>query len=151
MQVANVMTRDVRIASPEQSIRDVARVMAEIDAGLLPVGENDRLIGMITDRDIALRAVGQGKGPETRVREVMTADVKYCFDDQDTAEVGRNMASERVRRLPVLDRQKRLVGILSLGDIAITAGGAAAAVALEGISLPGGDHSQGDPGSIGPG
>jgi CBS domain-containing protein len=151
MQVADVMTRDVRIASPTQSLQEVARIMIEIDAGLLPVGENDRLVGMITDRDIAVRAVAQGLGPDTTVREVMSQDVKYCFDDQDTAEVGRSMADERVRRLPVLNRQKRLVGILSLGDIAITAGGQAACVALEGISMPGGDHSQGGGPAANPG
>ena len=84
MKVSEAMTRDVRVASPEQSIREAARIMAEIDAGVLPVGENDRLIGMITDRDIAIRAVAEGKGPDTSVREVMTQDVKYCFEDEGT-------------------------------------------------------------------
>jgi CBS domain-containing protein len=151
MQVADVMTREVRVARPEQTLREIARIMAEIDAGLLPVGENDRLVGMVSDRDIAVRAVAEGKGPETRVREVMSPDVKFCFDDQDTAEVGRRMADERVRRLPVLNRDKRLVGIISLGDIAVVAGREAAGVALEGISMPGGEHSQGNGAAVPPG
>ncbi|HKU45403.1 MAG TPA: CBS domain-containing protein, partial [Burkholderiales bacterium] len=83
MRVSDAMTRDVRVATPGQSIRDVAQMMAEIDAGAMPVGENDRLIGMITDRDIALRAVALGKGPDTPVREVMSQEVMYCFEDED--------------------------------------------------------------------
>ena len=119
MRVSEAMTRDVRIATPGQSIRDVARVMAEIDSGAMPVGENDRLIGMITDRDIAVRAVAAGKGPDTPVREVMSPEVKYCYDDEDIEHVAQNMAGIKVRRLPVLNRVKRLVGIVSLGDIAL--------------------------------
>lgn len=142
MRVSDAMTRDVRIASPEQTIQDAAKMMAEIDAGILPVGDNDRLVGMITDRDIAVRAIAQGKGPQTSVREVMTSDVKYCFEDEDIDEVAHNMADQQVRRLPVLNRDKRLVGILSLGDLAIMQGGRPAAEALTGISQPGGAHSQ---------
>src|SRR5688500_3847927 len=119
MQVRDAMTRDVRIANPGQPIRDVARVMAEIDAGSMPVGENDRLVGMITDRDITVRAVAQGKGPDTLVRDVMSAEqVLYCFEDEDIDEVAKNMADVKVRRLPVVNRDKRLVGIISLGDLA---------------------------------
>ena len=106
MKVSEVMTPDVRIVSPEQTLEHAARMMGEIDAGVLPVGENDRLIGMITDRDIALRAVAKGKGPSAKVREVMSEEVKYCFADQDLQEVARNMAEIKVRRLPVLDRNK---------------------------------------------
>jgi CBS domain-containing protein len=142
MKVNEAMTRDVCIARPDQSIQDAAKMMADIDAGVLPVGESDRLVGMITDRDIAVRAVAQGKGPQTAVREVMTSDVKYCFEDEDTDEVARNMGDEQVRRLPVLNRDKRLVGILSLGDIAVTEGVDPAGEALASISLPGGPHSQ---------
>jgi CBS domain len=90
MKVSEAMTKDVRVANPEQTLRQAARMMAELDAGILPVGENDRLIGMITDRDIAIRGVGQGKGPKAKVRDVMTADIKYCFDDQDLGEVTRS-------------------------------------------------------------
>ena len=142
MKVSEVMTPDVRIASPEQTLEHAARIMGEIDAGVLPVAENDRLIGMITDRDIALRGVAKGKGPGAKVREVMSEEVKYCFADQDLEEVARNMAEIQVRRLPVVDRNKRLVGIVSLGDIATTGGGEGAGEALSGISVPGGQHSQ---------
>jgi CBS domain-containing protein len=142
MQVSEAMSRDVRIASPDQSIREAARIMAEIDAGALPVGDNDRLLGMITDRDIAIRAVAAGKSPDTPVREVMSAEVKYCFEDDDLNEVAQNMADIKLRRLPVLNHDKRLVGIMSLGDMALTDGPVNAGTALCGISEPGGAHSQ---------
>ena len=142
MQVSQAMSKGVRIANPDQSIRDAARLMASIDAGVLPVGENDRLVGMITDRDIAVRAVAAGKGPDTPVREIMSEEVKYCFADDDLDEVAQNMADLKVRRLPVLDRNKRLVGIVSLGDVALTDGPANAGDALCSISEPGGAHSQ---------
>jgi CBS domain-containing protein len=142
MQVREVMSNDVKIANSDQSIRDAARLMAQMDCGCLPVGENDRLVGMITDRDIALRAVGKGKSSKTAVREIMSSDVKYCFEDQELDDIAKNMADIKVRRLPVLNHDKRLVGILSLGDIALTDGGDAAGTALCGISEPGGEHSQ---------
>jgi CBS domain-containing protein len=142
MKVSEAMTADVRVANPEETIQQAARTMASLDAGVLPVGEKDHLIGIITDRDIAIRGVAQGKGPTAKVREVMTEEVKYCFDDQDIEEVTRNMADIQVRRLPVLNRSKRLVGILSLGDIAINRDGKVAGDALRGISRPGGEHTQ---------
>jgi CBS domain-containing protein len=142
VQINDVMSNEVNIASPGQSIREAARMMAKIDAGVLPVGENDRLVGMITDRDIAVRAVAAGKSPDTPVREIMSSEVKYCFADDDVDEVAQNMADLKVRRLPVLDRDKRLVGIVSLGDIALSGGPAPAGEALCGISEPGGQHSQ---------
>ena len=140
MRVSEAMTRDVRVANPGQTIRDVAKIMAEIDAGSMPVGENDRLVGMITDRDIAIRAVAQGKGPDTPVRDVMSKDVKYCFDDEDLEHVAKNMGDIQVRRLPVVNREKRLVGILSLGDVARTEGGDTVGDAVVGVSQPGGAH-----------
>jgi CBS domain-containing protein len=118
MQVNEAMTNDVKIASPNQTIRDAACLMAEIDAGVLPVGEKDRLVGMITDRDIAIRAVAADKGPQTPIRDIMSKEVLYCFEDDDVDDVVQNMADIKVRRLPVLNHEKRLVGILSLGDIA---------------------------------
>jgi CBS domain-containing protein len=136
------MTRDVRLVEPIQTIREAARLMAEMDAGILPVREGDRLVGMITDRDIAVRAVAQGKGPETSIREVMSDEVKYCFEDEDTDSVERKMADIQVRRLPVLNRDKRLVGILSLGDLAVHDKAAKVGAAMAGISQPGGQHSQ---------
>ncbi|EAQ36913.1 putative inosine-5'-monophosphate dehydrogenase protein [Nitrobacter sp. Nb-311A] len=142
MQVQEAMTRDVRVANANETIEQAARLMFDLDAGALPVGENNRLVGMITDRDIAMRAVAQGKGPQTKVREVMTDDVKYCFDDQNIDEVTHNMGDIQVRRLPVLNRDKQLVGILSLGDIAVNSDDGAAGGALTGISRPGGAHNQ---------
>lgn len=140
MRVSEAMTRNVQLCTPGAPIRDVARIMAEIDAGSVPVGENDRLIGMITDRDIAVRAVAEGKGPETPVREVMSEHVHYCFDDEELEQVARNMGDVRVRRLPVVNRDKRLVGIPSLGDLARSAGGKRVGAALAGVSQPGGAH-----------
>jgi CBS domain-containing protein len=142
MQVSEVMSRDVNIANPGQSIREAARMMADIDAGVVPVGENDRLVGVITDRDIAVRAVAAGKSPDTPIREIMSAEVKYCFEDDDISDVARNMAEIKLRRLPVVDGRKRLVGIISLGDIALAQGPDTAGEALCGISEPGGEHSQ---------
>jgi CBS domain-containing protein len=143
MKVKNAMTRDVRLVRPDQSIRDAAHLMAELDIGCLPVEEGDRLVGMITDRDIAVRAVAEGLNPQTPIRQVMSSEVMYCYDDQSVEEVTRNMADLRVRRLPVVDRNKRLVGILSLGDLAVAEQSQdEAAEALCGISRPGGQHSQ---------
>jgi len=143
MKVSDAMTRDVRVANPNQTIQDAAKMMSDVNSGVLPVGENDRLIGMITDRDIAVRAVAQGKGPQTLVREVMTDHVHYCFDDEDMDEVTRKMADSQVRRLPVVNRDKRLIGILSLGDVATSRDSAdEAGEALSDISRPGGEHSQ---------
>ncbi|HHY49903.1 MAG TPA: CBS domain-containing protein [Alphaproteobacteria bacterium] len=137
MRVSEIMSRDVRIADPEMSIREVASTMEQIDAGFMPVGENDRLVGTITDRDIAIRAVGHGLGPETKVREIMTHDVKYCFEDDNLSDVAQNMAEIQVRRLPVVNRDKRLVGVISLGDIAIDDDNDDdAEIALSGISEP---------------
>lgn len=142
MRVSEAMTRDVRVATPGQSIRDVAKIMAEIDAGSMPVGENDRLVGMITDRDIAIRAVAHGKGPETPVRDVMSKEVKYCFEDEDLEHVAKNMGDIQVRRLPVVNRDKRLVGIVSLGDIAQNEDRETTGEATAGVSQPGGPHRQ---------
>src|ERR1044071_4193179 len=142
MRVSEAMTREVRVATPGQTIRDVAKIMAEIDAGSMPVGENDRLVGMITDRDIAIRGVAQGKGPDTPVREVMSdSKVLYCFEDDDLNDVAKNMGSEQVRRLPVVNKDKRLVGIVSLGNIAQHEG-KSAGKAVRGVTKPGGAHQQ---------
>jgi CBS domain-containing protein len=142
MRVSEVMSREVRIASPNQSIAEVAQIMAEIDVGSLPVGEDDRLIGMITDRDIALRGVGRHCQPDTKVDQVMTRDLKYCFEDEDLGHVAKNMGDIQVRRLPVLDRKKKLVGIVTLADIAQDGQPRHAAEALRKVSEPGGQHGQ---------
>lgn len=119
MKVSRAMTRNVRMIRPDDTICDAAKLMAECDCGALPVTDGDRLIGMITDRDLALRAIAHNRGPQTRVADVMTPSVKYCFDDQDTEEVAENMAEIQIRRLPVVDHGKNLVGILALGDLAL--------------------------------
>jgi CBS domain-containing protein len=142
MEVSRAMSSHVKIASPNQSIKDAARVMAAIDAGVLPVAQNGRLEGMITDRDIAVRAVALGMDPGTPVREIMTEEVRYCFEDDELDDVAREMAELKVRRMPVLNHQERLVGILSLGDIALATAADSAGNALCGISEPGGDHCQ---------
>jgi len=141
MQVSQAMTRDVRIASPDQSIRDVAQIMAQSDIGSLPVGDHDRLVGMITDRDIAVRAVAQGRSPDTKVRDVMSGDIKYCFEDEDLATVAQNLGDVQLHRLPVVNRDKRLVGIVALADIANCEGARPAGQAVCGISGPAGQHS----------
>lgn len=142
MKVSSCMTTDVQIADPEQTLQAVALMMGRLDAGVLPVSENDRLVGMITDRDIAIRGVAEGKGPEAKVRDVMSIKVRYCFDDEDVEDVLHNMGDLQIRRLPVLNRDKRLVGIISLGDLATKGEAIGTGKALSGISQPGGEHSQ---------
>ena len=145
MKISNVMSRDVQLIKPEDTVADAAKLMKKIDAGLLPVTEDDRLVGMITDRDIVIRAVAEGKGPDTKVRNAMSPEVKYCFEDEDVAHVAENMAELQVRRLPVMNRDKRLVGIVSLADLATEGSLPKTAKALHGISQPGGQHSQSQP------
>lgn len=136
-KISEVMTRDrVLIIDPEQPISKAAEMMAKADIGSLPVGEGDRMIGMVTDRDIVLRAVARGLGPGTRVRDVMTKDIKYCYDYEDVGEVTRNMADLGVRRLPVVNRDKRLVGIMALSNVAATDDGACKETLLRGVAVP---------------
>ena len=142
MKVREAMTGDVRLTDPDHSIREAAQTMADQDIGALPVGENDRLVGMITDRDIAVRAVAQGCGPETKIREVMSQEVMYCFEDEDLEDVAQNMGNVKVRRLPVLSRDKRLVGIISLSDLSRCEDAKKTGKAVADISAPGGAHSQ---------
>ena len=142
MRVGECMTREVRITNPDETIQEAALVMAECDAGVLPVGENDRLVGMITDRDIAVRGIAEGLGPDARVRDVMSAEVRYCYEHEPVEDVLRKMAKLKVRRLPVINREKRLVGIISLGDLATNGETARSGEALGTIATPGGQHSQ---------
>lgn len=142
MNVSEVMTREVALADPNQPIREAAELMAECDAGALLVGRNDRLVGVITDRDIAVRAVAKGLPPATPVEKVMSPQVLYCFEDEDVEHVAKNMGENRVRRLPVLNREKRLVGIVSFGDLSRTVTARTAGEAIADISTPGGPHSQ---------
>lgn len=136
MQVREIMSRDVKVARPTDTIQSAAKCMNEIDAGSLPVCDGQTLQGMLTDRDIALRAVGEGRSFETPVAELMTGDVEYCFEDDDVRAAADQMAELQVRRLPVVDRDKRLVGILSLGDIALNAKDKTTGQTLEEISEP---------------
>lgn len=139
MRVAEIMTADPELVDPDASIHEAARRMRSEDVGALPIGENDRLIGMVTDRDIAIRGVAEGKDPDaTSVREVMSEKILYCFDDDDIEGAARCMAEHQVRRLPVLNRDKRLVGIVSLADLASTRD-ECEKTALEGISEPPGE------------
>ena len=144
MKVADAMTRELVVAVPEMSVQAAARLMAELDAGVLPVVDAGRLKGMITDRDIAVRAVALGLGPETVVAEVMTPEARYCFEDDVLADAVAGMGELQVRRMPVLNRSGDLVGILSLADAAMVVDTPQAGQALEAISEPGGDHSQTD-------
>ncbi len=141
MKIKECMTRDVRVISPDDAIERAAQIMDQIDAGVLPVGEGDRLIGMITDRDIAIRGIAQGAGPDARVRDVMSQEVKYCYDEEETEDVLDNMAEIQVRRLPVVNQDKRLVGIVSIGDLAKEEA-RESGEALSDIARPGGQHSQ---------
>ena len=142
MKVRDVMSPDVQLCTPDDTLKDAAEAMAALAVGLLPVTDNERLVGMISDRDIAIRGIGMGRGPEARVGDVMTADVRYCYEDQNLDEVSAIMGDIQVRRLPVLNRSKRLVGIIALGDIALIQGGNGTGAALSGISRPGGQHVQ---------
>jgi CBS domain-containing protein len=135
------MSRDVQVALPETTLRDAAEVMARIDAGALPVCDGRRLLGIITDRDIVVRGLAKGLGPDSSVTQVMTEGVEWCFEDDDITEVADKMASAQIRRIAVVDRDKHLVGMVSLGDVARETKPAASGDVLEEISQPGGSHS----------
>ena len=123
MQVKEIMTRGVEVVYPDSNLQEAAEKMRTLDVGSLPVCDGERVVGMITDRDITVRAVAKGQDPlNDQVRDVMTSGVIYCFEDQDIEEAARTMENNQVRRLAVLDRDKHLVGIVSLGDIAVDTG-----------------------------
>lgn len=142
MKVREVMTRDVQTVRPDQPVQQAASFMLSADAGSIPVTDGDRLIGMITDRDIAVRGVAKGFGPDTPVRELMTNDIVSARDDDDVEEAANRMSEAQVRRLPVIDQDQRLCGIVSLGDLARETDEDCAGEALEGVSQPGGRHQQ---------
>lgn len=136
-KLKDLMSRDVKVVSPVMSIREAAAQMREGDFGMLPVGENDRLIGTITDRDIAIRGVAEGKDSNAKVRDVMSEGIAWVFEDQSVEEAAEMMSERQVRRLPVVDRNKRLVGIVALGDFAVESSEIRpAAQALSEISKP---------------
>ena len=136
MRLKDVMTRDVELIRPDATVEEAAEKMEALNVGPLPVCDGRRLVGMITDRDITVRAVAAGVGPETKVRDVMSPDVVYAFEDQDVREAERIMQDQQIRRLPILDRDKRLVGIVSLGDLAVDADSRSVGETLERISEP---------------
>ncbi len=122
MQLKDIMTRNPVVLAPDATVREAAEKMRDLDSGVMPVGEDDQLLGMLTDRDITIRATAEGKDPNTTpVREVMTPEVVYCFEDDDVRDAARKMEEHQVRRLIVLTRDKRLAGIVALGDIAVHA------------------------------
>src|SRR5437868_2762100 len=139
MKVGEVMTREVQTVSPDQTAREAASFMLSADAGAIPVTDGDQLMGMITDRDIAVRGIAQGRGPDTPVRELMSNDIVAARIDDDVAV---RMSEAQVRRLPVVDEQQKLCGIVSLGDISQKADDNTAEQVLEGVSEPGGQHQQ---------
>jgi CBS domain-containing protein len=142
MKISEVMTRDVQTVRPDQPVQEAASFMLSADAGSIPVTDGDRLIGMITDRDIAVRGVAKGYGPDTPVRELMTDEVICARKDDNVEDVASRMSSAQVRRLPVIDGDERLCGIVSLGDLSRDADEDSAAQALEGVSERGGKHQQ---------
>jgi CBS domain-containing protein len=142
MKVSELMTQDVETVTPDTTLQDAARLMARIDAGVLPVVENGRLSGIVTDRDITIRAVAEGRDIAiTSAGDIMSPEVKYVFDDEEVSEVAETMADLQVRRLPVLDRARRVVGIVSLGDLARDERPRRVGEALQGITRPGGQHN----------
>lgn len=143
MKVSECMSADVETVGPDQPIREAAQFMLRGDAGAMPVSDGERLIGMVTDRDITVRGVAEGLGPDTPISQVMTEDVVFCYEDDEIENVAMQMGDAQVRRLPVLSRgNEKLVGIVSLGDLARESRGEAAHEALEGVSAPGGQHQQ---------
>ena len=136
-RLKDLMSRDVQIISPDGTIKEAAQHMRKGNFGMMPVGENDRMIGAISDRDIAIRAVADGKGPTTKVREVMTEGIFWAYED-DSVEVAVKLMSEhQIRRLPIVNAAKRLVGIVALGDVAVVKSDIeAAGEALSKISKP---------------
>jgi len=136
-KLKDLMSRDVKVISPDMSIGDAAKQMRDGNFGMLPVGENDRMVGTISDRDITIRAVAEGKGADTKVRDVMSEGIAWAYEDDSVDEAVKIMSERQVRRLPVVDRDKRLVGIVALGDFAVESSEIRpAAQALSEISKP---------------
>lgn len=135
MKIKEIMTKEVKYIDPNTTLKEAAHIMRDKDIGSLPVGENDHLIGVITDRDITIRAIANGSDPKTEtVKKIMTPKCLYCFEEDSVEETAKNMAENQIRRLPVMNKDKRLVGIISLADISIKASKQTAGEALQGIS-----------------
>ena len=142
MKISEVMTRDVQTVRPDQPVQQAASFMLSADAGSIPVSDGGRLVGMITDRDIAVRGGAKGYGPDTPVRELMTDEIICVREDDDVDDVASKMSQAQVRRLPVIDEREQLCGIVSLGDLSRQADEDSATEALQGVSEPGGSHRQ---------
>ena len=142
MKISEVMTTEVETVSADQTAREAASFMLRANAGSIPVCEGGRVVGMITDRDIAVRGIAEGLGPDCPVRDLMSDGIVCAHEDDDTTDVAARMSKEQVRRLPVVDANDRLVGIVSLGDLSREGPEQAAAMALEGVTQPGGEHEQ---------
>jgi CBS domain-containing protein len=139
MQLREIMTPKVEVIPPDAKLADAAKKMKELDVGAVPVCDGESLCGMITDRDIAVRAVAEGRDPrKTKVRDAMTSDVAYCFEDQEYEEAARLMRERQIRRLPILNREKRLVGIVSLADLSRKGDDTVTAQTVEDVSTPSG-------------
>lgn len=137
MKVSEVMSKDCKYCSPEDAVPMAAQLMAKEDFGAVPVAKDDKLVGMLTDRDIVTRGVANGRDvTNVSIGELMTDKLYYCYDDEDTETVADNMGEMQVRRLPVVNRDKRLVGIVSLGDLATNGSKNNAGEALAEISQP---------------
>jgi CBS domain-containing protein len=138
MNLSEIMTRDVEVVAPDDTLNVAARKMKDLDVGFLPVCDGERLIGMLTDRDAIIRCLADDRDPKrTPVRDVMTQEVRYLFEDQDIGEAAQLMREAQIRRLPILSRNKRLVGIVTLGDLAVRTGDdQLSGQALEGVSEP---------------
>ncbi|MCA1323638.1 CBS domain-containing protein [Herbaspirillum sp. alder98] len=134
--IADVMTRSVHTLRPDDTIILAARTMDELDIGVVPVLDGERLVGLVTDRDIVLRAVARELGPDSTLRDIMSHEVVWCYEDEPVDDVLDDMVQRQIRRVPVLDRQRQLVGMLSLGDIAAKTQNAGIGGALGEISLP---------------
>jgi CBS domain-containing protein len=142
MNIRDLMTSDVQTVAPGDSVQQAASFMLSADTGSIPVCDGDKVIGMITDRDIAVRGIGKGLGPDCTVSELMSKDVVCARDTDDVQSIAQTMSDKQVRRMPVVDADDRLVGMVSLGDLSRQAQDAAATTALEGVSAPGGQHQQ---------
>lgn len=137
MQIKLIMTEEVEVIAPEASLEDAAKRMRSLDVGALPVCDGDRLVGVLTDRDLTIRSVAEGKDPrQTEVRTAMTPEITYCYEDQEVEEVERIMEKNQIRRIPVLNRDRQLVGIVSLGDFALKTDEHRVGETLERISTP---------------
>ncbi len=143
MNIRELMTADIQTVSPTDSVQQAAGFMLSADTGSIPVCENDKVVGMITDRDIAVRGTAKGLGPDCKVSEVMSGDIVCARDSDDVQAIAKQMAESQVRRMPVVDSSERLVGMVSLGDLSREGKQEAASTALEGVSAKGSQHQQG--------